>query len=130
MFNLIKDDGENFTSYNVKKFADKEINVWAGCVSTAEAQLLRYWRFPQRAHGTVWFYLGQLNEQMFMYNLGHTKFDWQILSPQYPRTQEERDARDRLQAVCGMTLFPKYGEDKTPAYLLNIFSGTSCILKP
>lgn len=27
MFNLIKDNGENFTSYNVKKFADKEINV-------------------------------------------------------------------------------------------------------
>ena len=102
------------------KFADKEINVWAGCVSTAEAQLLRYWRFPQRAHGTVWFDLGQLNEQMFMYNLGHTKFDWQILSPQYPRTQEERDARDRLQAVCGMTLFPKYGEDETPAYLRQI----------
>ena len=85
-----------------------------GCVATAIAQLMRYYRYPAVGTGTFTFTPGATGQQVTV-DLQKMPFEWDEMLDDYSGdyTQKQGDAVARLMAAVGAAVGVNYGFDGT-----------------
>ena len=75
----------------------------SGCVATVVAQVLYYWRYPERVDGTV-SYTTQTHGLSITEDLADYPLDYDVMEPVYTGQESEtsRQAVARLMYVCGL----------------------------
>lgn len=88
-----------------------------GCVATAMAQVMRYYKYP--AHGTGTFTYTGGNAGAKTINLEDYKFDWDNMLEEYQGnyTTIQADAVATLMLMCGASLSMNYDKDGSGADL-------------
>ena len=85
--------------------------VYAGCVATAMAQIMRYWSYPERGTGSLSYTPPGYPEQSV--NFGATTYDWGNM----PNSLEASSSPEQISAVatliwhCGVSTYMQYGYD-------------------
>lgn len=86
------------------------IRTYTGCVATAMAQAMGYYRYPAIGHGTVSY---TWNKQFLSVDLSESPIRWDDILPTYteiePGTATQRSAIASLMRDCGYSLHMKYG---------------------
>ena len=85
-------------------------HVWAGCVATAMAQIMKYWSFPTKGTGSHYYThssYGNLEA-----DFGSTTYQWSQM-PDNVTTQN--DAIATLMFHCGVSVDMNYGPDNSGA---------------
>lgn len=95
-----------------------------GCVATAMAQVVNYWKQPAAAKGEGIAICAGSNDQLSM-NFADRAFDWSnmlndYVSGQY--SQEQADAVAYLMKVCGYSVKMNYSPTESGAFSVNIVS--------
>ena len=82
-----------------------------GCVATAMAQIMRYYRYPSCGIGKVTYSGG--NEGAKTIDLTNYPFDWSLIKANYndSYSKEEGDAVAKLMLACGASLNMNYSAD-------------------
>lgn len=88
-----------------------------GCVATAMAQVMRYYRYPANGTGTFTYTGG--NDGARTINLEDYPFDWDNMLEEYQHgyTSKQADAVATLMLVCGASLSMNYSKDGSGANL-------------
>ena len=88
-----------------------------GCVATAMAQVMRYYKYPANGTGTFTYTGG--NDGAKTINLEDYPFDWDNMLEEYQHgyTEEQADAVATLMLVCGASLSMNYSKDGSGANL-------------
>ncbi len=88
-----------------------------GCVATAMAQVMRYYRYPANGTGTFTYTGG--NDGARTINLEDYPFDWDNMLEEYQHgyTAKQADAVATLMLVCGASLSMNYSKDGSGANL-------------
>ena len=88
-----------------------------GCVATAMAQVMRYYRYPANGTGTFTYTGG--NDGARTINLEDYPFDWDNMLEEYQHgyTTKQADAVATLMLVCGASLSMNYSKDGSGANL-------------
>ena len=92
-----------------------------GCVATAMAQVMYYFKYPEIGHGEISYKHG--DSGTYSMNFGEKAFDWdQMLPTYYPGsyTSEEADAVAYLMKACGYSVKMDYGKGESGANGANI----------
>lgn len=82
-----------------------------GCVATAIAQVLKYWRWPEYSQGSGSYVLSTNPEQEYQVPMG-TRYDWDHMLNIYSTgsyTQQEANAVAELMRDCGYAVRMNYG---------------------
>lgn len=72
-----------------------------GCVATAMAQVMNYWKYPETGQGSIAYYLGS---QMLTMQFDREKFQWDEMLNRYVNgnyTEEQAYAVSYLMKACG-----------------------------
>lgn len=88
-----------------------------GCVATAIAQVLNYWRWPERSQGNGGYYLNSDYDKEYAVAIG-TEFDWRNMLNTYSEgsyTQQQGQAVAELMRDCGYAVYMNYGLDESSA---------------
>ena len=83
-----------------------------GCVATAMAQVMRYYKYPQKGTGTFTYTGGNDGAKTMV--LDNYPFDWDNMLETYDNvsfTQEQADAVATLMLACGASLNMNYSKD-------------------
>ncbi len=93
-------------------------HVYAGCVATAMAQIMDYWRWPEQGTGEHSY---QWNGQTLSANFGETTYDWDNMLDEYyynntEYTQEQIEAISTLMYHCGVAVNMQYSANGSGAY--------------
>ncbi len=83
-----------------------------GCVATAMAQVMRYYKYPERGTGTFTYTGGNDGAKTMV--LDEYPFDWNNMLETYDNvsfTQEQADAVATLMLACGASLNMNYSKD-------------------
>ncbi len=98
-----------------------------GCVATAMAQILYYWRFPEHGQGTrtIYFPFGEPTGQSLTANFGDTHYDWDHMIDDYSGTYtvEEASAVATLMYHCGIATNMQYDASGSGAYATDAAEG-------
>ncbi len=90
-----------------------------GCVATAAAQIMCYWRWPETtgtgSHSYTWKNQKNGTTKTLSFNYGNTTFDWDNMLPSYKGdyTTEQVNAVAKLMYACGVAVNMKYGGNST-----------------
>jgi hypothetical protein len=87
-------------------------HVYAGCVATAMAQIMYYWRWPVQGSGQHSYYLPPYGT--ISANFGATTYDWNGMVNSSPVAQNLPIAE--LQFHCGVSVNMGYGPGASGAY--------------
>lgn len=92
--------------------------TWTGCGATAMAQLVKYYRHPKRATGSVSYTTYTTNLHLEE-NLANITLDYDHLKDDYTLsyTAEEAIAVAELMRACGLAMKMDYGLDGSGAYI-------------
>jgi len=102
---------------------------YTGCVATAAAQVMRYWRYPRKGTGTknyLWHnfdltsaydaytgtYAADLKTETLIVDFGNTEYDWDNMISAYrpgKYTEEQADAVATLMYHCGVAANMYFG---------------------
>jgi hypothetical protein len=99
-----------------------------GCVATAMAQIMRYWRYPQQGNGSYSY--TQSPYGTISANFGSTTYDWNAMplqnSPGSSNTQ-----LSRANFHCGVAVRMNYGPQFSGSYIikLEVPTGAPCAEK-
>lgn len=104
----------------------KSVHCKTGCVATAMAQVMRYYRYPDQGKGTVNYSYqddaGQL--QAIEADLGKSSYSWDLMRDSYlptdSRTAAEQEAVARLMADCGAAVQMDYGQYDSGAFDMDV----------
>ncbi len=92
-----------------------------GCVATAMAQIMRYYKYPAQGQGT---FLYPDNKGAYNYDISQTPFDWNNMLEAYPYgdtyTAAQADAVAELMVACGLSVGMDYQKDESGAYSKNV----------
>ncbi len=89
-----------------------------GCVATAAAQIMRYWKWPVSGTGSHSYqWTNQLNstKKTLTLNFASITFDWDNMLPSYKGsyTTAQANAVARLMYACGVSVDMNYGGNST-----------------
>jgi Leucine-rich repeat (LRR) protein len=111
------EDGGSTIFYNNQCPYDKKFgaNVETGCVATAMAQVMRYWKYPTKGTGEHTYtpvsypYLGSQT-----FDFGNTTYQWNLMpdSLGLSSTQAQINAVGTLIYSCGVAVDMDYGADQ------------------
>lgn len=91
-------------------------NAVTGCVATAMAQLMSYYKYPTKGTGTVSV---EVNGSTYSMNLANTTLDWANMLDSYPTatsgTAVQRKAVSTLMKACGYSVEMNYGVNASGA---------------
>lgn len=109
--NFISTTWDQLTPYNL--FCPQRCPT--GCVATAMAQILRYYRYPAQSTGSChYIYVSEKSETL------NTTFRWDSMLDKYDykATTEQREAVAELMRDCGYAAFTEYakGSSSTDLY--------------
>lgn len=89
-----------------------------GCVATAIAQVLKYWRWPEYSQGNGGYYLNSDFDKEYTVAIG-TEFDWDNMLNTYSEgsyTQQQGQAVAELMRDCGYAVYMNYGLNESGAW--------------
>lgn len=106
-----------------------------GCVATAMAQVMMYWKYPNELKADIQGYKTSTHELTVAGELKGQKYDWDNMLPTYTNnnyTQAEADAVAKLMLHCGKAVEMDYGEESgaivTPGRLAKYFGYDSDLM--
>lgn len=102
-----------------------------GCVATAAAQIMRYWKYPSVGTGNK-SYTTQTHGLSCSYDFSTHPFDWDHMLTSYngyDETEAELSAISNLMLACGMASEMDYDPYASGAYYLTMLNGFVKYLK-
>lgn len=93
-----------------------------GCVATSMAQVMNYFKYPERGEGTITYNAIQSQKRLSL-NFALTPFGWDDMLDSYKEgqyTQQQADAVAYLMKACGYSVKMDYGLDASSAFSLLI----------
>ncbi|MBR4339898.1 MAG: C10 family peptidase [Bacteroidales bacterium] len=108
----------DYCPYDVKAGADQNYRCVTGCVATAMAQILYYWKYPQK--GTGYHSYQRPNYGTLSANFGNTTYDWNNMTTTYDSysSSAEKKAVATLMYHCGVSVDMQYTENESGAYTI------------
>ena len=108
--------------YNMCPLSNGERCV-TGCVATAMAQVMYYWRYPDRTNGVSGYWCRSLGTMLS--GLPATTFEWDDMLDSYAGkyTKAQGDAVAKLMRYCGQSCNMGYSPDGSGAYTSQQLSG-------
>ena len=102
--------------YNMCPISNGERCV-TGCVATAMAQVMYYWRYPASTNGVSGYWCRSLGTML--QGLPATTFEWDDMLDSYAGeyTRAQGDAVAKLMRYCGQSCNMGYGPDGSGAYV-------------
>ena len=102
--------------YNMCPLSNGERCV-TGCVATAMAQVMYYWRYPDRTNGVSGYWCRSLGTMLS--GLPATTFEWDDMLDSYAGeyTKAQGDAVAKLMRYCGQSCNMGYSPDGSGAYV-------------
>lgn len=106
-----------------------------GCVATAMAQVMMYWKYPKELKADINEYETSTHKLPVAGELKGQKYDWDNMLPTYTNnnyTQTQADAVAKLMLHCGKAVEMDYGEESganvTPGHLAKYFGYDSDLM--
>lgn len=106
-----------------------------GCVATAMAQVMMYWKYPNELKADINEYKTYTHKLPVAGELKGQKYDWDNMLPTYTNnnyTQNQADAVAKLMLHCGKAVEMDYGEESgaivTPGRLAKYFGYDSDLM--
>lgn len=106
-----------------------------GCVATAMAQVMMYWKYPKELKADINEYKTYTHKLPVAGELKGQKYDWDNMLPTYTNnnyTQTQADAVAKLMLHCGKAVEMDYGEESgaivTPGRLAKYFGYDSDLM--
>lgn len=106
-----------------------------GCVATAMAQVMMYWKYPKELKADINEYETSTHKLPVAGELKGQKYDWDNMLPTYTNnnyTQTQADAVAKLMLHCGKAVEMDYGEESgaivTPGRLAKYFGYDSDLM--
>lgn len=94
-----------------------------GCVATAMAQIMRYYKYPETGKGSF-SYVSRTNRYQRSFDFGNTRFNWDEMQDRYAPTgmknSSMRAAAASLAEACGVSVGMDYTRSGSGAYDLDI----------
>lgn len=124
------------TPYNnmCPKYDDTNLSA-TGCVATAMAQVMMYWKYPNELKADIQGYKTSTHELTVAGELKGQKYDWDNMLPSYYSgnyNQTQADAVAKLMLHCGKAVEMDYGEESgaivTPGHLAKYFGYDSDLM--
>lgn len=124
------------TPYNnmCPKYDDTNLSA-TGCVATAMAQVMMYWKYPNELKADIQGYKTSTHELTVAGELKGQKYDWENMLPSYYSgnyNQTQADAVAKLMLHCGKAVEMDYGEESgaivTPDHLAKYFGYDSDLM--
>ena len=124
------------TPYNnmCPKYDDTNLSA-TGCVATAMAQVMMYWKYPNELKADIQGYKTSTHELTIAGETKGQKYDWDNMLPTYTNnnyTQTQADAVAKLMLHCGKAVEMDYGEESganvTPGRLAKYFGYDSDLM--
>ena len=106
----------------------KGTHTLTGCVATAMAEIMYYWKYPARGRGEgyVMFPYNDPSGERLVANFAKTNYDWAQMLPHYSdstATVSQEDAVATLMYHCGIAAKMQYGTLASGAYCENAAKG-------
>ncbi len=104
---LIKTSWDQESPYNEMCPMDGDVHAMTGCVATAMAQVMNYYRWPEKPTGTVTYLDGDQYAQL---DLSQYTFEWDLMLNSYKRnpSQAQIDAVATLMYAAGRSVNMEY----------------------
>ena len=116
------------------KYDDTNLSA-TGCVATAMAQVMMYWKYPNELKADIQGYKTSTHELTVAGELKGQKYDWENMLPSYSNVnynQTQADAVAKLMLHCGKAVEMDYGEESgaivTPGHLAKYFGYDSDLM--
>lgn len=116
------------------KYDDTNLSA-TGCVATAMAQVMMYWKYPNELKADINEYKTYTHKLPVAGELKGQKYDWDNMLPTYTNnnyTQTQADAVAKLMLHCGKAVEMDYGEESgaivTPGRLAKYFGYDSDLM--
>lgn len=96
--------------------------TYTGCVATAMAQVMNYWKYPEKGKGTITYQSESIQKRLSL-DLSLRKFDWDNMLDIYADnnwTEEQANAVAYLMKAAGFSVRMDYGIDSSGALAMNI----------
>lgn len=108
---LIKTNWDQDAPYN--RYCPKvgNANTLTGCVATSMAQVMKYYNYPAKGHGTISYKPGSMPTTTLTLNLDDMPFDWDNMIPTYRSgnyTDVQANAVAQLMQACGYSVDMSY----------------------
>lgn len=124
------------TPYNnmCPKYDDTNLSA-TGCVATAMAQVMMYWKYPNELKADINEYTTSTHNLTVAGETKGQKYDWENMLPSYYSgnyNQTQADAVAKLMLHCGKAVEMDYGEESgaivTPGHLAKYFGYDSDLM--
>lgn len=116
------------------KYDDTNLSA-TGCVATAMAQVMMYWKYPKELKADINEYETSTHKLTIAGETKGQKYDWDNMLPTYTNnnyTQTQADAVAKLMLHCGKAVEMDYGEESgaivTPGRLAKYFGYDSDLM--
>ena len=122
---MIKTDWDQIAPYNNMCPQDGLTRTYTGCVATAMAQVMNYWKYPERGQGTITYTSTTIQKRLSL-DLSLRAFDWDNMLPTYypgQYNEKQADAVAYLMKACGFSVKMDYGTDSSGALAMLIRHG-------
>lgn len=98
--------------------------TYTGCVATAMAQVMNYWKYPEAGQGQISYEASTIGKRLSL-DFSKKKFDWDNMLPTYygGYNAAQEDAVAYLMKACGYATKMDYGADSSGALAMNIANG-------
>lgn len=120
---LVKTTWDQGAPYNNDCPKSGDQTTYTGCVATAMAQLMNYFKYPEKGTGTVSV---TFNNQTLSMNLATTTLNWANMLDSYPTatsgTLTQRRAVSTLMKACGYSVDMSYGTSASGAVTSEVVS--------
>lgn len=117
---LITSKWDQQTPYNNLCPSGTTGRTMTGCVATAMAQVMYFWRYPQHGSGskTIYYPFEDTHGQQLTVDFSQASYDWDNMIDDYSGsyTQEEASAVATLMYHCGVASSMQYGVDGSGTY--------------
>ena len=127
---LIKSKWDQMYPYNYMcPRLDKQTCV-TGCVATAMAQVMYYWKYPAKGTGTVTYYCYRLQENLSL-DFSTVSFDWDLMRDTYGYNVAGVYAKavGDLMMACGYSVNTQYSPNGSSAYAQPIVTAMKTYFK-
>ncbi|MDE5883277.1 MAG: C10 family peptidase, partial [Muribaculaceae bacterium] len=121
---MVKTKWDQGTPYNNQCPMYGTYRTYTGCVATAMAQVMNYWKYPEVGQGQIGYEASSIGKRLSL-NFSKKKFDWDNMLPAYygNYTKAQEDAVAYLMKACGYAVKMDYSPESSGALGMNIANG-------
>jgi hypothetical protein len=112
------DQGSPYNLYCPEDPAGPGGRTWVGCVATAMAQIMYYWRYPETGTGQNCYYPGHYSYGQQCANFGQTSYNWSGMINGIDHSFPEANAE--LQYHCAVSVNMNFDPAGSGAYSFNV----------